>query len=148
MSENSKTNETADVQIKEFVSHSEVKKNLKKKASQATKAYAKKTANVQFQDIVQNKSFMSLVLYAIAAIVVILISAFVYKVPIVSVCFVVIIETLLAVCLHNLPIWLHVIIVVAEIILGIICSKVVFMILGAVLYIAAILVLQIVMKEK
>ena len=134
-------------EIKTFVSGNSKGSDLKKKAAQMKEACNMKNIKLAMSDQ-KNQQYGVLALYAICAVVVIVISLAVLKIPVVPICIIVIIETLLAVCLHNLPIWLHAIVIALEIICGIIFSRVVLMILMAALYLAAIFTLQFVMKEK
>ena len=89
------------------------------------------------------KAEIALILYVIFAVVVFVISAFALKVPIVTVALVVLIQAGLAVCMHKVPLWLHVVVIVAEIALGIFTKNVVFMILSALLYFGGVVVLSI-----
>lgn len=89
------------------------------------------------------KSELSLILYAIFAVVVFVVAAFALKLPIVTVALVVLIEAGLAACMHKVALWMHVVIIVAELALGIFTKNVIFLILGAALYFAGVVVLSI-----
>lgn len=80
-------------------------------------------------------------IFIVIAVAMILIGFLACKVPLVSVCTIVILEALLAALLNKIPIWVHGILVIAQIVAGIIFGKAVFMILMAVVYVAAILLL-------
>ena len=62
--------------------------------------------------------------------------------PVVPVCVIVVIEAALAVCLHDVPIWLHGLVVIAEIVVGALCGVTLFMVLCAVVYVVGILALR------
>lgn len=141
---NQKENES---EIKTFVSGSSKGSDLKKKAAQIKEACNMKNIKLAMSNE-KNQQYGVLALYAILSVIVIIISLAVLKMPVVPICTIVIIETLLAVCLHNLPIWLHAVVIGLEIVCGIIFKRIVLMILMAVLYLAAIFALQFVMKEK
>ena len=89
----------------------------------------------------ENKKMLMLFGGIVAALAVILIGILVLDLPVVPVCVVVLIEAGLAVCFNNVPIWLHVLVMAAQIALGVLCGNLVFMVLAAVLYLIAILVL-------
>lgn len=82
----------------------------------------------------------------IAALAVVLIGAFALKIAVAAVCVIVVLEAALAVCLHDVPIWLHGLVVIGQIVAGALCAKTVFMILCAVIYVIGILSLR-VLKE-
>ena len=79
--------------------------------------------------------------FIVVAVAMILISFLAVKIPVVAVCTIVILQALLAALLNRIPIWVHGLIVIAEITAGIICGKVVFMLLMAVVYVAAVALL-------
>ncbi len=79
--------------------------------------------------------------FVVVAVAMILVSFLVLKLPVVAVCTIVILQALLAALLNRIPIWIHGLIVIAEITAGIICGKVVFMLLMAVVYVAAVTLL-------
>lgn len=90
----------------------------------------------------ENKSMLILFGVIVAALAVILISILALKISAVAVCLVVVIEAALAVCLHDVPIWLHGLAVIAQIVVGILIQAVVFVALGAAIYIVGILALR------
>lgn len=89
-----------------------------------------------------NKQYLLLFAVIVAALAVILISILALKIPVVPVCIIVILEAVLAVCLHDVPIWLHGLVVIAEIAAGVLCTKVIFMTLCALVYVVGILSLK------
>lgn len=146
MSGNGKTAEKEAV-VKEFVSRGNNTK-LKKKAAKARHSYARKSVQFSVKELAADKSLWALIAYAAAVIAVILVGMLACKVQVVAVCAIVVIETLLAACLHNLPIWLHAVVIAAEILSGIIFKRALFMVIEAVLYLAAIFALNVIRQEK
>ena len=63
-------------------------------------------------------------------------------IPVVPVCLIIVLEAGIAVCLHDVPIWLHGLVVLVQIIAGAICGKLVFMVLCALVYVVGILSLK------
>lgn len=90
----------------------------------------------------ENKSMLLLFAMIVAALAVILISILVLKVSAVPVCMIVVIEAALAVCLHDVPIWLHGLVVIGQVIAGILVGSAVFILLCAVIYLLGILTLK------
>ena len=121
--------------------------DFKRTASKHKKKKFRHKRQNPFLGFVENNT-QALVLFGviIAALAVVLISAFTLKISVVAVCIIVVLEAALAVCLHDVPIWLHGLVVIAEIVAGALCAKVVFMILCAIIYVAGILSLK-VLKE-
>jgi hypothetical protein len=146
MGENGKATES-DAVVKEFVSNGN-RTDVKKKAAKARQAYAKKSIQFSVAEFLAKKSFLALTAYALAVIAAISLSVFVCEIPVVAVCLIVVIETLLAACLHDLPVWLHAIVIAAELACGIIFDRALYMLLEAALYLVAIFVLKIVRQEK
>lgn len=89
----------------------------------------------------ENKKMFLLFGMIVAALAVILIGILVLDLPVVPVCVIVLIEAGLAVCLNNVPIWLHVLVIAAQIVVGVLCGNPVFLALAAVLYLIAIFIL-------
>ena len=78
----------------------------------------------------------------LAILAVVLVSVLALKLPALGVCLAVLLEAGIAVCLHDVPIWFHGLVLLAEIIAGILCAVLLFMVLCAALYIAEIIVLK------
>ena len=91
---------------------------------------------------------IALAVFLVIALVMILVSFFALSIPIVAVCTFVVLEALLCALLNNIPIWVHGIIVIAEVVAGVLFSKVVFMILMAVVYVAAVALLYVWTNKK
>lgn len=89
-----------------------------------------------------------LALFVLTALAVILVSTLVLHIPVVGVCLLVVIETILAVVLHQVELWIHGILVIAEVIAGVALGKTLLIFLCLIVYVAATFVLQMMIKEK
>ena len=94
------------------------------------------------------KNGIILALFALLSLAVILVSTLVHHIPVVEVCFLVVIETILAVVLHQVELWINGILVIAELIAGVALGKTLLIILCVIVYVAATFVLQMTIKEK
>lgn len=90
----------------------------------------------------ENKQMLILFGVIVAALLVILVSIMGLHVPVVPVCVIVLIEAALAVCLHDVPIWLHGLVVIAQVVAGVLCGNTIFIVLCAVIYLVGILALK------
>ena len=90
----------------------------------------------------ENKDMVVLFGVIVAALLVILISILGLDIPVVPVCVLVLIEAALAACLHDVPIWVHILAIVAQLVAGILCGNTVFIILCLVIYVLGILSLR------
>ena len=89
------------------------------------------------------KMVMTIAAFAVIVAAMVLIGVCVLHVPVVAMCMLVILETALAVFLHHAELWLHGVVILAEVIAGILCSKILLVVLGAVVYVAATACLQV-----
>ena len=89
------------------------------------------------------KMVMTIAAFAVIVAAMVLIGVCVLHVPVVAMCMLVILETALAVFLHHAELWLHGVIILAEVIAGILCSKILLVVLCAVVYVAATACLQV-----
>ena len=89
------------------------------------------------------KMVMTIAAFAVIVAAMVLIGVCVLHVPVVAMCMLVILETALAVFLHHAELWLHGVVILAEVIAGILCSKIVLVVLCAVVYVAATACLQV-----
>ena len=122
---------------------SETENQVKKEERVSIKDRRKKSLGTTLGTAVgENKSMLILFGVIVAVLLVILVSIITLEVPVVPVCVIVLIEAALAVCLHDVPIWLHGLVVIAQIVAGILCGATVFMVLCALVYIAGILALR------
>lgn len=116
--------------------------NVSRRVAQAKKSYAKKTHQLDLQKLKENKPLIMLCSLLLMILLTIILGMWVFKIPVVTICIVILIETALAACLHDLPIWLHGIVMAAEIVLGIAVHQVIFMALADICYLAAIYLLK------
>lgn len=89
------------------------------------------------------KMVMTIAAFAVIVAAMVLIGVCVLHVPVVAMCMLVILETALAVFLHHAELWLHGVVILAEVIAGILCSKILLAVLCAVVYVAATACLQV-----
>ena len=89
----------------------------------------------------QKQLIMSVIALAACAAMIV-ISMFVLKIPVVAVCLILLLNVGIACCLHHEPVWLHGVLLLAELVAGILCKKIVFILLCIVIYVVAILVLK------
>ena len=89
------------------------------------------------------KMVMTIAAFAVIVTAMVLIGVCVLHVPVVAMCMLVILETALAVFLHHAELWLHGAVILAEVIAGILCSKILLIVLCAVVYVAATACLQV-----
>lgn len=89
------------------------------------------------------KMVMTIAAFAVIVAAMVLIGVCVLHVPVVAMCMLVILETALAVFLHHAELWLHGVVILAEVIAGILCSKILLVVLCAVVYVAATACLQV-----
>jgi hypothetical protein len=78
----------------------------------------------------------------IATLAVILIAILALAIPVVPVCVIVLLEAGIIVCLHDVPVWLHALVIAIELVAGALCGTFVFMLLAALLYVGGIVVLR------
>lgn len=89
------------------------------------------------------KMVMTIAAFAVIVAAMVLIGVCVLHVPVVAMCMLVILEMALAVFLHHAELWLHGVVILAEVIAGILCSKILLVVLCAVVYVAATACLQV-----
>ena len=89
------------------------------------------------------KMVMTIAAFAVIVAAMVFIGVCVLHVPVVAMCMLVILETALAVFLHHAELWLHGAVILAEVIAGILCSKILLIVLCAVVYVAATACLQV-----
>ena len=89
------------------------------------------------------KMVMTIAAFAVIVAAMVLIGVCVLHVPVVAMCMLVILETALAVFLHHAELWLHGVVILAEVIAGILCSKILLVVLCAVVYVSATECLQV-----
>lgn len=93
-------------------------------------------------DKVENKDMLVLFGVIVAALMVILIAILGLDIPAVPVCVIVLIEVGIAACLHDVPIWLHGLVIVGQIVAGVLTGRLLFMVLCVIIYMLGILTLR------
>lgn len=93
--------------------------------------------------IEENKKHLAIFGLVTASLLVIIIGIMGWKLPVIGVCMFVLLEAVLAVCLQNLPIWIHGAVLIAQLIIGLLFGNGMFILLCAVYYVVSILVLSI-----
>ena len=126
-------------EIQEFVVSSPKQRSERKKAEQASI-----TAIAAWDS--KRKSIALLTLFAVLALGYVLLGVFVCKVVPVVVCVTLLVQVAVGVLLDQNPVWLHACVAAADVIVGICISQVLLMVLAAVIYVAAIVVLEILQR--
>lgn len=90
----------------------------------------------------ENKKTLIFFGVLIVALLVILASILGLHISVVPVCIIVLLEAGLAVCLHDVPIWLHGLALAAQILAGALTGTLVFILLCCLIYLAGILALR------
>lgn len=85
---------------------------------------------------------LSMVLFAMVVLTVILVATLGWNEFVVPICAIVIIDVFMAVLLHKSELWVHGILVVAQVVAGVIISRVPLMVLCVIVYVAAMLALH------
>lgn len=91
----------------------------------------------------ENRDQLTLFGVIVAAIVIILIGILAWNVPVLLACILILLEAALAVCMQNVPIWIHGVIVIAEAVTGAIVGRALFLLLCGVFYVLSILALNV-----
>ena len=99
-------------------------------------------------NMTEKMPLISLGIFVAVSVVMILVSYLVLNIPIVPVCTIVILEALLCALLNQIPVWVHGIIVIAQVVAGVLFAKVVFMVLMAIVYVVAVALLYIWTKKN
>ena len=86
----------------------------------------------------ENLPLIVLICFGIFAVVSIVVSAVAFHINVIIACVMVILEAALAACLNKIPLWIHGLVFIAQIVCGIMASQVPFMILMALVYVFAI----------
>lgn len=90
----------------------------------------------------ENRQMLVLFGVIVAALLEILISILGLGIPAVPVCVLVLLEAGMALCLRDVPIWLHGLAVLAQILAGALAGKLIFIVLCAAMYLVFILSLR------
>jgi hypothetical protein len=96
----------------------------------------------------KNRPLIILGIFIAVVVAMIAVSYQVLQIPIVAVCSMVILEALLCALLDRIPLWVHGLFIIAQIVGGILLDKLVFMILMCVVYVAAVALLYLWTSKK
>ena len=89
-------------------------------------------------EAVENKKMLVLFGVIVTTLLVILTSILALGVPAIPVCIIVLLEVGIVATLHDVPIWLHGAVVIAQIVAGALVGNLIFMILCAIIYLVGI----------
>ncbi len=81
-----------------------------------------------------NLPLLSLIFLVIYTVVAIVLSCVLFKINVVVACIMVVLEAGLVACLNRIPIWVHGLVFIAQIVCGILAAQVPFMVLMAFIY--------------
>ena len=98
--------------------------------------------------IKKNKTIVSIAIFVVVAAISIVVMTVVLKQPVVPVCVLVLIEAAIAVMLHNAELWIHGVLLLAEIIAGLALGRIVLVLLCILVYIAATFTLKLFDSES
>ena len=98
--------------------------------------------------IKKNKTIVSIAIFVVVAAISIVVMTVVLKQPVVPVCVLVLIEAAIAVMLHNAELWIHGVLLLAEIIAGVALVRIVLVLLCILVYIAATFTLKLFDSES
>ena len=98
--------------------------------------------------IKKNKTIVSMAIFVVVAAISIVVMTVVLKQPVVPVCVLVLIEAAIAVMLHNAELWIHGVLLLAEIIAGVALGRIVLVLLCILVYIAATFTLKLFDSES
>lgn len=89
--------------------------------------------------VMENKQQFVLFGIVSAALLVITAGILVWKLPVAAVCIFVLLETGLSFCLQNLPVWLHGLILIVQLLMGLLFGNGIFILVCTFFYIVSIL---------
>ncbi len=89
----------------------------------------------------RHRFYAVLALYALGFLAVILLGIFAFQLPAVQVCVVLVLESVMAACLYDVKTWVQVLVFAVGIAAGIVFDRLFLMVLGAVVYLGAVLAL-------
>ncbi|MCM1282438.1 MAG: hypothetical protein NC180_08025 [Muribaculaceae bacterium] len=96
----------------------------------------------------EKSTLVSVLAFCVLAFAVLLTGAFALHTPVVAMCVLVMLEAGIAVMLHRAKVWIHAVMVMAELVAGIITGRVLLVFLCAVMYVMAIVVLQMLGRDE
>ena len=86
----------------------------------------------------ENLPFIFLLWLVIFSVIAIVVSCVAFNINVVIACVMVVLEAALAACLNRIPLWVHGLVFIAQIVCGILASQVPFMVFMAFIYVFAI----------
>lgn len=86
--------------------------------------------------------------FALAFLLAVLAGIFWLDMPVVLVCVILVLESMIGVCLHDVPIWMHGVEIAVSIVAGILFGHMPFMVIAVVLYIGTVLALYFIRNQK
>ena len=107
-----------------------------------------KQISINRESLHRHVPMIGLIIFAILAAAMILVSYFALGIPLVPVCTLVILEAVLCVCLNRIPIWIHGLVVAVQIAAGFFLERGQLMICMAVVYVAAVVFLYLWTREE
>lgn len=84
--------------------------------------------------------------FAAGFLIAVLLGMFVFQLSVVLVCTILVLETVIAACLHDEPVWIHGLEMIVGIGAGLVFGKPAFMIIAALVYLGAILTLHVMIR--
>lgn len=99
-------------------------------------------------ELQEKRQRKAILIFVCCMAAVIITTILVCKIPVVPMCVILLLEVLLAACMHGMPLGVHMMLMMAEIIIGIVCGKGLFLVLCAVIYLAAVLMLGVLFREE
>ena len=119
----------------------------KSKSRSKSKSQAKMQAKMQ-ERVQRDNALIALLVFCIVAVSVVVINVMVMELSVVSVCLLLIIEVGIAVLLHHAELWIHGVLLLAEIIAGVALGRIVLVLLCILVYIAATFTLKLFDSES
>lgn len=96
----------------------------------------------------EKKEWIALAGFVIVALAAIILGICIWKVPVVAMCVLVILEVGIAVMLHNAELWFHAVVILIEVIAGVLAARVAPILLCIAVYVAAAAVLRVLDKGE
>lgn len=91
----------------------------------------------------ENKEHLTLFGVIVVALLIVIIGIVTCEVPVVWACLLILLEAAMAVCMQNVPIWLHGLVVIAQVVVGAVFGTVVYLVLCSFFYVVGILALDV-----